>query len=55
MNFVERYKKADTFQEKCKCLIAKLLGAKVVTPLGRIVLLPSDYDKAKSQEVNQRG
>jgi len=45
IEFVERYVKANTFTEKFKCIIAKLLNAKVVTPLGRIVLLPQDYER----------
>lgn len=43
MDFVETYALAKTIQDKIKCHIAKCLGAKVVTPLGRIVLLPKDY------------
>lgn len=43
MDFVATYAKADTISDMIKCYIAKLLGAKVVTPLGRIVLLPKDY------------
>ena len=43
-DFVATYKKADNVSSKIKCVIAKFLHAKVVTPLGRIVLLPSDYD-----------
>lgn len=45
VDFVEHYTKANTFVEKCKCIIAKILNAKVVTPLGRIVLLPQDYER----------
>ena len=43
MDFVATYAKAETVQDKIKCHIAKCLGAKVITPLGRIVLLPKDY------------
>ena len=45
MDFVSRYAKAETFKEKVKCFIAKVLGAHVVTPLGRIMLLPKDYNR----------
>ena len=43
MDLIATYKKAETFREKLMCYIAKLIGAKYVTPLGRIILLPSDY------------
>lgn len=43
MDFIATYKCATTFSDKVKCWIAKLFGAKVVTPLGRIVLSPKDY------------
>ena len=45
MNFVVRYTKAKTFKEKAKCFIAKMLCGHVVTPLGRIMLLPADYNR----------
>ena len=45
MGFVSSYVKARTFKEKVKCLIARMLCANVVTPLGRIMLLPADYDR----------
>lgn len=45
MNFVSRYAKARTFKEKVMCFIAKMLGAHFVTPIGRIMLLPADYDR----------
>lgn len=45
MDFVATYAKAETIQDKIKCHIAKCLGAKVVTPMGRILLLPKDYDQ----------
>lgn len=45
MDFVARYTNAETFKEKVKCFLAKVLGAHVVTPLGRIMLLPEDYKK----------
>lgn len=45
MDFVSSYVKAITFKEKVKCFIAKMIGARVVTPLGRIMLLPADYDR----------
>ena len=41
--FISRYTKADTMADYIKCYIARALGAKVVTPLGRIKLLPNDY------------
>lgn len=41
--FNSRYTKAETISDCIKCYIAKVLGAKVVTPLGRIRLLPNDY------------
>lgn len=44
INFVMTYAKAETVKEKAMCLIAKILHAKVVTPLGRIMLLPKDYN-----------
>lgn len=40
-----RYKKAETWKEKAWCWVAKLLHAKYVTPLGRIIILPKDYDE----------
>ena len=39
------YKEANTFKERIMCLIAKLTHGHVITPLGRIVLLSSDYKK----------
>ena len=45
MNFVLSYVKASTLKEKVECFIAKMIGARVVTPLGRIMLLPADYDR----------
>ncbi len=45
MDFVSRYAKAETFKEKAKCFIAKVLHAHVITPLGRIMLLPKDYNR----------
>ena len=45
MNFVASYAKAETFKEKAKCFIAKMLCGHVVTPLGRIMLLPKDYNR----------
>ena len=41
--FIARYDIAETFRQKIKCIIAKLFGTHVVTPLGRIMLLPKDY------------
>lgn len=41
--FISRYTKAETISDYIKCYIAKVLRAKVVTPLGRIRLLPNDY------------
>ena len=45
MNFVSSYAKAKTFKEKMKCFIAKILCGYVVTPFGRIMLLPKDYNR----------
>lgn len=41
--FISRYTKAETISDYIKCYIAKALRAKVVTPLGRVKLLPNDY------------
>lgn len=41
--FISRYTKAESLSDYIKCYIAKALGAKVVTPFGRIKLLPNDY------------
>lgn len=49
VEFVTRYTYARTFKQKIHCIIAKLLRGHVVTPLGRIMLLPSDYEKAEKQ------
>lgn len=45
MNFIQKYTKAKTFKEKIMCFVAKILGGHIITPLGRIVLLPKDYNK----------
>lgn len=45
MDFVSSHAKAETFKEKAKCFIAKILCGHVVTPLGRIMLLPKDYNR----------
>ena len=42
-DFVSTYTKADSISAVIKCYVAKALGGNVVTPLGRIVLLPKDY------------
>lgn len=47
--FISKYKKADGFASVMKCYVAKMLHAQVVSPLGRIVLLPSDYERMKNQ------
>jgi len=44
MSFVSNFTKALTVKQKAKCLIAKIFGGHVVTPLGRVMLLPKDYD-----------
>ena len=44
MDFVFTYAKAETVSNKIMCYIAKVLRAKVVTPMGRIMLLPKDYE-----------
>lgn len=49
MNFVTRYKKADTLREKIMCYIVKILHAHYVTPLGRVILLPVDYDQMEKE------
>ena len=45
MDFVSSYVKARTLKEKVKCFIARMIGGRVVTPIGRIMLLPADYDR----------
>ena len=45
MDFISSYKKAETFGEKVMCYVAKILKAKYVTPIGRIILLPADYER----------
>lgn len=45
MNFVSKYARAKNFKEKAKCFIAKMLGGRAITPLGRILLLPKDYNR----------
>jgi len=45
MDFISSYVKAKTFKEKAKCFIARMIGGRVVTPLGRIMLLSADYDR----------
>ncbi len=45
MDFVLSYVKARTFKEKAKCFIARMIGGRVVTPIGRIMLLPADYNR----------
>ena len=45
MDFIARYTYAKTFKQKIHCVIAKILHGHVVTPLGRIMLLPSEYRK----------
>lgn len=52
-DFVRTYTKAKTFKEKVMCFTAKILRAKVVTPLGRIVLLPKDYNYLAVQTGNE--
>ena len=41
------YKCASSFKEKLWCKIAKVLKANYVTPLGRIILLPEDYENER--------
>lgn len=48
MDFIDRYTYAETFKQKAHCVIAKLLRGHVITPLGRIMLLPSDYKKIEN-------
>ena len=45
MDFVQTYAKANSLSDIIKCHVAKILGAKVVSPLGRIVLLPKEYGR----------
>ena len=45
MDFINSYAKAKTIRQKVLCFVAKLFNANLVTPLGRIVLLPRDYNK----------
>ena len=45
MDFVSSYVEAKTFKEKLMCFIAKMLDGHVITPLGRIMLLPVDYNR----------
>ena len=45
MDFVSSYVKARTFKEKVICFIAKTLNGHVITPIGRIMLLPTDYNR----------
>lgn len=47
--FISTYKRANTIRHKIMCVIAKLTHGKVVTPLGRIVLLPKDYNRMLRQ------
>lgn len=48
---ISTYKKADNVSSKIKCIIAKFFHAQVVSPLGRLVLLPSDYEKMEREYV----
>ena len=43
MDFLNTYTKAKGISQTVKCYFAKMLGAKVVTPLGRILLTSEDY------------
>ena len=52
-DFVRTYTKAETLKEKVMCFVAKILRAKVVTPLGRIMLLPKDYNYLAVQTGNE--
>lgn len=45
MDFVTKYTKANTLRQKAICFVAKMLCGHVVTPLGRIMLLPDDYNR----------
>lgn len=45
LKFVMMYKEAETVTEKIQCFIAKIIKARVITPLGRIVLLSKDYNQ----------
>lgn len=52
-DFVRTYTKPETLKEKAMCFVAKILRAKVVTPLGRIMLLPKDYNHIAVQTGNE--
>ena len=45
MSYIDNYKQANTLSEKILCIIAKLFNRHAVTPLGRVILLPKDYQK----------
>lgn len=45
MDFVIKYAKANTLRQKVICFIVKMSGGYVVTPLGRIMLLPKEYNR----------
>ena len=45
--FCYHYKCASSFKQKLWCKIAKVLKANYVTPLGRIILLPEDYENKR--------
>lgn len=47
--FIARYDIADNWKTKFMCFVAKLVGGHVVSPLGRIVLLPKDYHATASE------
>ena len=44
-DFVTKYAKANTLKQKAICFVAKMLCGYAVTPLGRIMLLPKDYNR----------
>ena len=53
MEFVSTYTEARTVSQKIKCVIAKVLHAKVVTPFGRIILLPEEYKRLAIETKNE--
>ena len=53
MEFIATYTEAKTVSQKIKCIIAKILHAKVVTPLGRIMLLHEEYKRLAIETGNE--
>ena len=53
MDFVTKYAKANTLRQKAICFVANMLCGYVVTPLGRIMLLPKDYNRLAIETGNE--